>query len=69
MNNDIVKGKWREIKGKLKEQWGKLTDDDIQRMEGSFESFSGQIQKRYGYEKDQCEKEIKTFFNKNGWDK
>lgn len=69
MNSDIVKGKWHEVKGKLKQQWGKLTDDDIEKMQGSYEELSGRLQKKYGYQKDQCEKEIKSFIDKNGWDK
>lgn len=67
MNKDIIKGKWHEMKGKLKQQWGKLTDDDIAKIEGSAEELQGALQKRYGYEKDQAEKEIKTFLDKNDW--
>lgn len=69
MNKDIVKGKWHEIKGKLKEQWGKFTDDDVTKMKGSFEELSGTLQKKYGYQKDQSEKEINAFLNKHGWNK
>lgn len=69
MNNDIFQGKWHEIKGQLKQQWGKITDDDITKMKGSFEELSGFLQKTYGYEKDRSKTEIETFLNKNGWNK
>ncbi len=67
MNNDIFKGHWHEIKGKLKEQWGKLTDDEITQINGSYEKFEGILQKKYGYQKDQSQKEIQTFLDKNNW--
>lgn len=64
MNKDIVKGKWNEIKGKLKQQWGKLTDDDITTINGSYDELSGRLQKAYGYQKDQAKKEIDSFLDK-----
>jgi len=68
MNKDIVKGRWKEIKGKVKQQWGKLTDDSIDQMEGSYEELSGALQKNYGYQKEQAEKEINAFIDSNNWD-
>ena len=65
MNKDIIKGNWKEIKGKVKQQWGKLTDDDISKMEGSYEELEGKIQKAYGYQKDEAKKEIDTFIDRN----
>lgn len=67
MDKDIIKGKWHEIKGKAKQQWGKLTDDDMTQIEGSFEELSGLLQKNYGYKKDQAKKEIDAFLKKNKW--
>lgn len=67
MNKDIIKGKWHEIKGKVKQQWGKLTDDEITRVNGSYEELEGILQKKYGYQKDQAQKEIQTFLDKNNW--
>jgi uncharacterized protein YjbJ (UPF0337 family) len=67
MNEDIVKGKWHEIKGKVKQQWGKLTDDDIAKLKGSYEELSGVIQKNYGYQKDKAQSEIDAFLKKNKW--
>jgi len=69
MNKDIIKGHWHVIKGKLKGQWGKLTDDDIAQMEGSAEELAGALQKAYGYEKERAEQEIKKFIEANKWNK
>ncbi|OJW51467.1 MAG: general stress protein CsbD [Alphaproteobacteria bacterium 41-28] len=67
MNKDIIKGKWHEIKGRVKQQWGKLTDDEISQINGSYEELEGILQKKYGYQKDEVEKEIRTFLDKNNW--
>lgn len=67
MNKDIVKGHWKEIKGKLKQQWGKLTDDQIGEMEGSYEELEGVLQKHYGYQKDEAAHQIKEFIDRNKW--
>ncbi len=61
MNADILKGEWKEIKGRLKQRWGKLTDDDLTQIEGVEDKFLGILQKRYGYAKDKAEKEYKEF--------
>lgn len=58
MNKEQFKGNWKEIKGKIKEKWGKLTDDDIIRIEGKYEQLRGALEKKYGYEKEEAEKEI-----------
>lgn len=55
---DILAGKWHELKGKIKTQWGKLTDDDVTVMSGRMEELSGSLQKRYGYDKARAESEI-----------
>jgi len=57
-NQDIVQGKWQELKGQVKQQWGKLTDDDLQRLSGKTEELAGVLQQRYGYGKVQAEMEI-----------
>lgn len=65
MNKDIIQGKWEEVKGQVKQQWGKLTDDDITTMQGSSQELCGKLQQRYGYEKDRAEQEINDFVKKN----
>ncbi len=61
LNKDVLKGKWKEIKGDLKSKWGKLTDDDLTEIEGDQEKFIGILQKRYGYTKDKAEQEYNDF--------
>ncbi len=63
-NTDILKGKWKEIKGDVKTKWGKLTDDDLTEIEGNTEKFAGILQKRYGYSKDEAEREYKNFMDR-----
>ncbi len=65
MNHSTVQGNWTELKGKIKTQWGKLTDDDLKAVEGNIEQLSGRIQKAYGYAKDKAEKEYNDFKAKN----
>ena len=50
MNKDQVEGNWKQLKGKVKEQWGKLSDDDIAKINGNREQLEGLIQSRYGFE-------------------
>lgn len=66
MNKEIFKGNWNIVKGKLKQQWGKLTDDDIAKINGSYDELVGYIEKRYGMKKEQVEKQIETFMMKAG---
>ena len=67
MNRDTIKGHWKEIKGKVRQQWGKLTDDQIAQMQGTYEELEGALQKNYGYQKEQAQKEIETFLKNNKW--
>jgi uncharacterized protein YjbJ (UPF0337 family) len=64
MNEDVMKGKWKEIKGEVKRQWGKLTDDDITEAEGNEEKMVGLLQKKYGYAKDKAEEEYRGFMSR-----
>ncbi len=61
MNKNIFKGQWKEFTGKIKEQWGKLTDDEITQLEGKAEGLAGLLQKKYGYSKERAEKDIESF--------
>jgi len=60
-----LKGKWKEYKGKAQTQWGKLTDDDLDVVEGRRDELAGKIQARYGKTRDEAEKEIDTWLEKN----
>lgn len=61
MNVNILKGQWKEIKGEVKQRWGKLTDDDLMQIEGESEKLVGTLQKRYGYSREKAEKEYNEF--------
>ena len=67
MNKDEVSGNWKQFKGKVKEQWGKLTDDDMTVIEGKRDQLVGKVQERYGYAKDQAEKEGKDWEKRNDY--
>lgn len=58
MNAEQIKGNWKQLKGKVKEQWGKLTDDDLTVINGREEQLVGKLQERYGYTKEQAEREF-----------
>jgi uncharacterized protein YjbJ (UPF0337 family) len=61
MNKDILEGKWRQLKGGAKARWGRLTDDEIDQIEGNAEQLVGLIQERYGYARDEAEKQVEEF--------
>jgi uncharacterized protein YjbJ (UPF0337 family) len=61
MNQDIIKGKWKQLAGQAKVQWNKLTDDDLGVADGHRDYLVGKLQERYGWAKDQAEKEVKSF--------
>lgn len=61
MNEDTLKGQWKQLSGKMKEQWGKLTDDDLKIAEGSSEYLAGKVQERYGVARDEAEQQVKEF--------
>jgi uncharacterized protein YjbJ (UPF0337 family) len=68
MNRDILAGKWQQLRGKVKEQWGKLTDDDLTQAEGKFEKLAGSLRERYGYTQEVAEKELARFHDSFGED-
>ncbi|MBW6398307.1 CsbD family protein [Roseomonas sp. HJA6] len=61
MNSDTISGNWKQLKGKVKEQWGKLTDDDITVIEGKRDQLVGRVQERYGIAKDKAEEQVKAW--------
>lgn len=61
MNDDRIKGQWKQLAGRLKAKWGKLTDDDLTIAEGNSEYLAGRIQERYGIAKDEAKKQVSEF--------
>lgn len=66
MNESWIKGKWNEFKGNVKEEWGELTDDDLDRAEGQRDQLVGSIQQRYGIAKEKAEDQLKAWERRHG---
>ncbi len=58
MNWDKIEGRWTEMKGRIKSKWAKLTDDDVDMIEGKKDMLVGRLQQRYGLQKDEAEREV-----------
>jgi len=61
MNWDRVEGNWKQFKGQVQQQWGKLTDDDLDVIQGNQTELAGRLQERYGYAKDEAQKQINSW--------
>jgi len=61
MNWETVKGQWKQFKGQVKRKWGRLTDDDLTQIDGKKDELIGRLQERYGYAKEQAEKQADEF--------
>jgi uncharacterized protein YjbJ (UPF0337 family) len=61
MNNDRIQGRWKQVKGKVKEQWGKLTDDDLDVIAGRRDQLLGRIQQRHGLAKEEADRQVRGF--------
>lgn len=64
MNKDILEGKWTQLKGEVRDQWGKLTKDDLERIKGKRDKLEGRLQERYGYTRQQARDEVDKFLSK-----
>lgn len=62
-NPDVLAGEWKQVRGVVKQWWGKLTDNDLERINGRVEQLTGIIQERYGYTRQQAEKEVERFLD------
>jgi uncharacterized protein YjbJ (UPF0337 family) len=62
INTDVLKGKWNQFKGNIRQQWGKLTEDDITRINGDYDQLVGKLQENYGYSRERAEQEINKYF-------
>lgn len=65
MNWDRIEGNWKQLKGQVKEGWGKLTDDDISIINGKRDQLVGKIQERYGCAKDEADRQVKAWEQRN----
>ena len=63
MNKDIIQGNWKQLKGQVQQQWAKLTDDDLDMVEGQRQELIGRVQERYGLAREQAERDVDNFLN------
>ena len=66
MNSDILQGKWKQLMGSVKQQWGDLTDDEITQINGSRDRLSGKLQEKYGWGRERAEREIDDYLRLHG---
>lgn len=64
MNEDTLRGQWTQLKGKIREQWGKLTDDDLDQIQGRTEQLVGKLQARYGIARDEAKQQVDTWMQR-----
>ena len=67
MDWNCVEGNWKQVKGKIKEKWGNLTDDDLTAINGKRDQLEGKIQERYGIAKDQVKKDVDNWYETQTW--
>ena len=65
MNKDILKGNWKQFRGEVQKQWGKLTDDDLDVISGEYDKLVGRVQERYGWERERAEREVTDYFDRH----
>jgi uncharacterized protein YjbJ (UPF0337 family) len=64
MNNDRIQGNWKQLKGEVQRQWGKLTNDDLDVIEGDHEKLIGKLQERYGIQREEAKKQVDAFYER-----
>jgi uncharacterized protein YjbJ (UPF0337 family) len=67
MERTIAQGEVNQLRGRIKQQWGRLTDDEIAEIDGHTEVLAGKLQERYGWEKAEAERQVKDFSLRHGW--
>lgn len=68
MNEDVLKGKWRQLKGNIKERWGELTDDELTEIDGRQDVLIGKLQEKYGYSRMEAEQQLNEFLRETDTD-
>ncbi|HHY89914.1 MAG TPA: CsbD family protein [Chloroflexi bacterium] len=64
MFDDILKGQWKQFRGRVKEHWGRLTDDELDQIQGRSDVLIGKLQEKYGYTHEEAEREVRDFLNR-----
>jgi uncharacterized protein YjbJ (UPF0337 family) len=64
MNRDILEGKWKQLRGEIRETWGELTDDEIDQIAGKRDKLAGTLQEKYGWSREEAERHIDDFLRK-----
>ena len=64
MNKDILEGKWKQLRGEVRERWGEITDDELDQIAGRYDQLVGKIQERYGYNREEAEREVDEFLDR-----
>ena len=64
MNEDILQGKWKQLRGKVREEWGELTDDELDEIAGKRDQLIGKVQEKYGYARDEAERQVEDFLDR-----
>jgi uncharacterized protein YjbJ (UPF0337 family) len=65
MNTDRIRGQWKQVRGRIKEQWGRLTDDDLDVIAGKRQQLLGRIQERHGVARDEAQRQVRDFEQRN----
>jgi uncharacterized protein YjbJ (UPF0337 family) len=68
MNRDVMKGNWTQLKGRIRRQWGKLTDDDLERIKGDRDILIGKLQEHYGRTREQAESDVERWLGTQEFD-
>ena len=63
MDKNILKGNWKQAKGRVKQVWGRLSDSEIEQIEGNYDELVGKLQEKYGYTLDRSREQVKRFLN------
>lgn len=64
MNKDQLKGQWPKLQDRIKREWVKLTDDDLDQINGNYDTFVGRLQQKYGHTKEEAQKSINNFMRR-----
>jgi uncharacterized protein YjbJ (UPF0337 family) len=65
VNRDTLKGQWKQLRGEIQSQWGRLTDDDLDVIKGEYTQLVGRIQERYGRSREEAEREVDEYLNRH----